>query len=293
MLGVMINVFLPPFVALCLVPLVLGTSAYKSYKKGKSLQKKERADALLGSNSIQRFFTTSKIPLAQLPWSKILLIIGTFFVMLIVQLLRGSSDHPSLIGLDSCGYLAWGMFFGFFVVAYFVINYAINKLQEEERLEKGIKPTDPTPIFWSHSRCWKTTMIAATCGILSGALGIGGAVVIQPILLFLDQTPEVAHATAAFIVLFTCIGTLTQYLILGLVKLDWAITFGIGTLIGSQIAINFIFDRLRKSGKQSVMVLISAFFVCLAMFIWIPTSINALVERQANGEDIWAFRPMC
>lgn len=73
-------------------------------------------------------------------------------------------------------------------------------------------------------------------GIASGLLGIGGGVLIVPIMTFaLGMPMHLATATSMFTMIFTAISGVTEYYQAGLVNLPVALLFGAGTVIGAQV----------------------------------------------------------
>lgn len=95
-------------------------------------------------------------------------------------------------------------------------------------------------------------------GVLAGSLGIGGGLVINPILLKEGLAPSVAAGVSSVIVLFTSLSTTTQYIIVGAFDLWFAfyiiIASGIGAIIGNSV----LKKLLRKYNKPSILVWILA-----------------------------------
>ena len=86
-------------------------------------------------------------------------------------------------------------------------------------------------------------------GILSGTLGIGGGLVINPLLLQMGYQPSVASALSAFVVLFTSASTSTQFLILGAFDLNNALVVAVLSTLGSIIGC-VILKALMKKFKR-------------------------------------------
>ncbi|TFH10041.1 MAG: sulfite exporter TauE/SafE family protein [Candidatus Thorarchaeota archaeon] len=73
-------------------------------------------------------------------------------------------------------------------------------------------------------------------GISAGLLGLGGGAVIVPVLCVLMGLPmHAAVATSMFIMMFTASAGTAYNIILGSINLSFALTLGIGMLIGGQI----------------------------------------------------------
>lgn len=83
-------------------------------------------------------------------------------------------------------------------------------------------------------------------GILSGMLGIGGGLIINPLLLNMGYLPLVASALSAFVVLFTSASTSTQFLILGAFDMKNAVYVAFLSTIGSIIGCFFLRVLMKK-----------------------------------------------
>jgi uncharacterized protein len=77
-------------------------------------------------------------------------------------------------------------------------------------------------------------------GISAGLLGLGGGAVIVPVLCVLMGLPmHAAVATSMFTMMFTATAGTAYNIILGSINLSFALTLGIGMLIGGQIGARF------------------------------------------------------
>lgn len=87
----------------------------------------------------------------------------------------------------------------------------------------------------------KNTIIIGTglgffAGFASGLLGIGGGILIVPIMTYgLGMSIHLATATSMFTIIFTAISGVTEYYQAGLVNVQFALLFAIGTVIGAQV----------------------------------------------------------
>merc|ERR1712154_334418 len=97
----------------------------------------------------------------------------------------------------------------------------------------------------------KYPLIAMFAGILGGLLGIGGGMIVSPLLMELGVLPTVAAATSAMAVLITSSSAMLQFLLLGYLDLDYTFYFMaigiVGTFIGQTIVSHCIKMYERKS----------------------------------------------
>lgn len=95
-------------------------------------------------------------------------------------------------------------------------------------------------------------------GILAGTLGIGGGLVINPVLLKEGLTPQRAAGVSSVVVLFTSLSTTTQYIIVGAFDIYFAIYIVIASGIGAVIGNLVLKSILRKYNKPSLLIWILA-----------------------------------
>ena len=131
----------------------------------------------------------------------------------------------SLIGIDSCSAISFIFFFIFQIICILLCKFLI-------KLRSGTKST----ITISNELLIK----AYFSGILSGMLGIGGGLIINPLLLEMGYVPLVASALSAFVVLFTSASTSTQFLILGAFDMKNAVFVAFLSMTGSLIGCLFL-----------------------------------------------------
>jgi len=73
-------------------------------------------------------------------------------------------------------------------------------------------------------------------GFASGLLGIGGGVLIVPIMTIVLGIPiHIAVATSMFTIIFTATSGVTEYYLSGLVNFPTALLFALGTVVGAQV----------------------------------------------------------
>lgn len=103
--------------------------------------------------------------------------------------------------------------------------------------------------------------ISFFAGFFSGLLGIGGGTLMVPILHFVLCCPmHLAVATSAFIMIFTSIAGVATHLLLGNVRLDYAILLSVGVIVGAQIGAHVAKRTSSKNLRRTfgiVLVIIS------------------------------------
>lgn len=126
-------------------------------------------------------------------------------------------------------------------------------------------------------------------GILAGSLGLGGGLVINPVLLSEGFRPEKASAVSALIVLFTAMTTSTQFLIAGAFDFGYAFYIMITSIAGSYLGNIFLKKLVKKYNKPSLFIWILA---GLLLTSGVVLGITGTI-RLAQQENLFRFGSPC
>jgi uncharacterized membrane protein YfcA len=131
--------------------------------------------------------------------------------------------------------IIFGLFL-IFVAARMIIgsNHSEHKAKEKTSQQSAVR--SDTELI----RSGKTILIGAGLsffgGLASGLLGIGGGVLVVPIMTFFMGMPiHFATATSMFTMIFTSISGVTQHLAANNVNSEYAILLALGTIFGAQV----------------------------------------------------------
>ena len=79
---------------------------------------------------------------------------------------------------------------------------------------------------------------------MSGALGLGGGSIFNPLLLSLGVPPKVASATGMYMIIFSTGASTAAYIISGMLDLTYGFWVGgfcvVGTIVGMLLLNNFV-----------------------------------------------------
>lgn len=122
-------------------------------------------------------------------------------------------------------------------------------------------------------------------GVMAGMLGLGGGIVLAPLLLELGVQPAVSAASSQAAMLMSSCTSTVVYLVADAVPKDYGIAMAIigftGTLFG-QVAFNY---AVQRTGRSSILVFILAVLFVLASaaaVVVISNSITAIVRMPAK-----------
>lgn len=141
----------------------------------------------------------------------------------------------------------------------------------------GFSTDNSRPVDW-----WRFALVGVVGGLLAGTFGIGGGIMMVPLLVMLAKfSPRQAAATSlAAIIPAAIVGSVT-YAVAG--NVDWlaAAVLAAGGAIGAQIG-TYLMSRLPQTGLVIGFVAFQA-VVIVALWVFIPD------RGQAVEWDVWAF----
>lgn len=130
-------------------------------------------------------------------------------------------------------------------------------------------------------------------GWVAGALGLGGGVIFNPLLLAMGVPPRVSSATGMYIITFSKIATCTIYLLYGLLALDYGCWIAFWSSCGAILGLKGANWYMKKFGKQSIIVFCLTFIMIIST-IGVPIFGAIDLKKKAdNGENIKAFGSVC
>lgn len=208
----------------------------------------------------------SKVPLA--------ICLVSYLTMLLSMLLRGGRAFPSIIGIKSCSFIAWIILFSTLVVLYILAQFSYKIQVEAQPLEN--QETDSQRIIQSkllahdqNSLKQELFIEATKAGIIAGTLGLGGGVILMPVLLARGKPTEVASAVCGFVVLVTSFSTTSQFVILGAFDVPSTIVVIVGSGTGAFFGSKLINHYIRKHERPSILLWI-VFTIMLISVILLP-----------------------
>ena len=303
-LGVTLNKILPNAIILFLLCLLLFFYSYKTFKTFLKLYREESSGELhsLSSQYNTISHNNNDINLQEerpieselykdqflLRWDKLKYILVPFLIMAGLSILRESEI------VSKCSSVYWVLMFAFLIIVLFYDYYIINHIETEYSYRKIINfPYDERDIVWTKPTIIKLAFIGLLAGFIAGVIGIGGGVVLGPILLDLGIHPIVGSVTTNMLVLITSSSTTFQFILFKMLNLQYGIICIIFSALGSYCGTYLVNTYVKKTGKQSFIVLVLFCVVIVSAVVLPLSSLLNIIDDYKKGYNIFEFESIC
>jgi uncharacterized protein len=130
--------------------------------------------------------------------------------------------------------LAFGVFLVVIAVRMLLVNDVLRKNKVQKQKRKIIECEND--LFLNKKRLAAGVGLGFFGGVASGLLGVGGGILLVPIMaLILFMPMHAVVATSMFTMVFTSVSGVYQHWTLGNVNLEYALLLAIGALVGAQV----------------------------------------------------------
>jgi len=308
MMGTLLDKILPIWLIITLLFLLLGLSTVRTFQKALQALEREWGDKEKDEkegHALEGQFDKGEITDetdeeealgihpddivgTRFPKKTLAMIVAFWFLVFFVALLKGGHSTPSILPFVECnnaGY--WGIQVACWMLMFFVFIYV-----RYEVLSSNSKVAIDGDVIWNKNTSITIPLICLPCGLCAGLLGVGGGMVVAPLLVELQARNELIMATSTFTVLITASSSAAQFVLMGKLPVYYAVFFavigGMGTLFG-QIAV----ERLIKKLKSTSIVVFGITAVIFTSTCAIGyTGIRTLVRISEIGGNI-GLRNLC
>mmetsp|Transcript_27209 Transcript_27209/g.65647 ORF Transcript_27209/g.65647 Transcript_27209/m.65647 type:complete len:557 (-) Transcript_27209:539-2209(-) len=171
--------------------------------------------------------------------------------------------------------------------------YLGNKLCERfERKSKVGYQFAEGDIMWTRANARFLPLVGLLVGVAAGALGIAAGTLLGPLLLELGVLPMVSVGTSGFMVLFTSSSTTMQYILLGVLKVDYAVALTIFSMVAAGIGNAVMYWMVKRYNKTWFVVGALAFLIGASTILLGISGIYRLWRSWEVGENM-GLQPLC
>ncbi|CAN0912715.1 Sulfite exporter TauE/SafE family protein 2 [Linum grandiflorum] len=231
-------------------------------------------------------------------WMKLGILVVVWFSFSLIYLFRGNRYGQGIIQIKPCGIGYWAISsfqipLSIVFTAWILIRSNTHQLtcnnndnnEEDEEVSVSTKRTAPPSNFIF-------PVMALLAGILGGLFGIGGGMLISPLLLQVGISAEVTAATCSFMVFFSSSMSALQFLMLGMEHTNDAIVLSATCFVASLLGLVVVHRAIKQYGRASLIVFSVATVMALSTVLM--TSFGALqVWRDYQDGNYMGFKPPC
>ncbi|XP_010473387.1 PREDICTED: uncharacterized protein LOC104752828 isoform X1 [Camelina sativa] len=297
-IGVICNLVFPNWLITILFAVFLAWSTLKTFGNGIYYWRLESAMVKIRESSSQvddgeddeeeKKIESLKLPLLdyerpkRFPWIKLGVLVIIWLSYFAVYLLRGNKYGEGIISIEPCGITYWllsstqiplTLFFTLWIC--FSDNVQSQQSSDYQVSVKDVE--DMRSNDGARSNKCLFPVMALLAGVLGGVFGIGGGMLISPLLLQVGIAPEVTAATCSFMVLFSSTMSAIQYLLLGMEHTGTASIFAVICFVASLVGLKVVQKVIIEYGRASIIVF--SVGIVMALSIVLMTSYGAL--------DVW------
>ncbi|CAH8389776.1 unnamed protein product [Eruca vesicaria subsp. sativa] len=210
--GVSLSVVFPYWlITVLIIILFVGTSS-RSFFKGIEMWKEEtllKVRLVLINSEYKPLYPREEkseleIIRSNLKWKRLLVLVTVWLAFLLIQVIKASL--LLLNEIKACSTTYWVLFVLQFPVAFAVFGFEAERLFRENKKRVSSGNTESiceATIEWTPLSLIFCALCGLTGGIVGGLLGSGGGFVLGPLLLEIGVIPQVASATATFVMMFS------------------------------------------------------------------------------------------
>ncbi|KAK7363008.1 hypothetical protein VNO77_05135 [Canavalia gladiata] len=186
------------------------------------------------------------------PWLKLVVLLLVWFSFFFLYLLRGNKYGQSIIPIEPCGVGYW--IISSIQVPLALVFTAWIVFRKESHQDQNLMQEGPCLSTNGPSNKLIFPMMALLAGVLGGVFGIGGGMLISPLLLQVGIGPEVTAATCSFMVFFSSTMSALQYLFLGMDHIETALILAVIMFVASLIGLLVVQRAIQNYGRPSLIV---------------------------------------
>lgn len=227
-------------------------------------------------------------------WLKHALCLIPLATQVIVNLVRGSKSSPSILTFFfNIPYRKCQTWYDvtlcvcFVAVCIFITVVAIKRNNYEQNFKikqgRGICKSD---LRFSPNIIRRLVTVAFIGGWVSGALGLGGGAIFNPVLLSMGIPPAVSGSTGMYLVMFTTLGSSITYMLLKQLNPSYAVWIGSWCILGTYLGMRLLDMMMKRWNRQSLIVFLLAGILGIsALLIPIFGAMDLLEKFDAGLKD--------
>jgi len=146
---------------------------------------------------------------------------------------------------------------------------------------------------WPVRRLLHIFIFVIFIGMIAGMVGLGGGVLIAPLMMELGVHPQSATSTANFIILFSSTIATVTFILFGKINLSYFAVYGPVCFIGGLVGVFILSNLVRRYNMASLITLLLAVLVIISAGIVAGFAIRDAAEDVVDTGSIEAAADFC
>lgn len=237
-----------------------------------------------------------KEDMCQYPKDKITPLIILWIGLFLLTLFKGGKGVKSLFGIDCKSPWFYVLIALQFIWMFgFAIYYGIQIMRKQAARLEVQYPYLPDDPVWNAKSVRFFGGFTFIAGIVAGLIGIGGGMVLGPLMLVMGIHPRVSSATTATMIVLTSSSVAVMFVTSGLVPWSYALFYFLICLSGAIVGKSKIDGYVKRTGRASLLICILASIIAFAtigciviMFLrladadWKPAGLNKFCSVESD-----------
>lgn len=240
--------------------------------------------------NIRKLQQIEKLEKSHLQWKKQGINLLIFFLLALLNMVRGSKENPSLFGVEVCSWQDWTSLVVYIALCVALSVYSVKVVQDEQDLKvkygAGLASSD---IELRGGTLIKLISFSFIGGWVSGALGLGGGSIFNPLLLSMGCNPIVASATGMYMIIFSTGASTITYVFADMLDITYGLWIGSFCILGTMLGMFLLQKLMKKLRRQSPLVILLSFILGISA-VAVPLFGYQQVENEA---DFFEFGSIC
>jgi len=227
----------------------------------------------------------------QYPHEKLIALVILWIGLIILTFMKGGKGVESIVGI-TCESPWYGVLIAiqFVWTLGFAVVHGLKLPKIQKKKDDCGYPFTEDDVFWDNSKLRFYAFFTFVAGIVAGLIGIGGGMVLGPLMLVMGIHPRVSTATTGTMIVLTSSSVAVLFVTSGLVPWQYAVYFFCICLLGALIGKTKIDGYVKKTGKASVLIFLLATIIALATLGFV---VLALTRLAALDWCFDGFKPFC
>jgi hypothetical protein len=165
-------------------------------------------------------------------------------------------------------------------------------IQSEDR-EKNLKNEETSSEDWPLRRLLFIYVIVILIGMVAGMVGLGGGVLIAPLMMELGVHPQSAAATSTLVVLFSSTIASVTFGLYGRINLSYFAVYGPVCFVGGLVGVFVLSGLVRRYNMASLITLLLGVLVVVSAGLVAGFAMREAIEGVVDSGTVEAASQFC